>query len=436
MKMHTQKHEHRRLARACAWLGAVSVLAMAPCASATGNLPPPTVTITAPVNQATFTAPANLTLLATASSPNGAIKWVQFYNGTVYLGMATQAPFAVAWKNVAAGSYTIVAKANDATETGALSAPVTIKVTGSGGGSSPPPPPSNVHTVTVVNGTISGTNNTSANVASGNVVNITATAPPVGQVFQHWSANAPLANSFSPSTSFTMPAANVVATAGFYTPAPVPQPVATHPRLWLTPADLPKLQGWAIATNPIYQQGLKPLLNAAVVTYNTQFFPNGVPNANWPDLGDTQGYQGLLTEQYVLLFAFNSLIDPSPSARIAHAQRARNLIMVAMNQAAQGALSGAPFRDPLFSVYNRANFASECWPLVVDWIYHAVDASQQPILTTADKATIRTVFLRWANECLNASTTGGDHPSPIGVTNSTALVPGGAYRMAANNYYL
>ena len=37
--------------------------------------------------------------------------------------------------------------------------------------------------------------------------------------------------------------------------------------------------------------------------------------------------------------------------------------MYAMNQAALGHLSGAPFRDPVFAVYNRANGSGEQWPL-------------------------------------------------------------------------
>src|ERR1700694_4976718 len=36
-----------------------------------------------------------------------------------------------------------------------------------------------------------------------------------------------------------------------------------------------------------------------------------------------------------------------------------------------------------------------------------------------------------------ASTTGGTHPSPVGVINNPQLLPGNRpYRMAANNYYL
>ena len=58
------------------------------------------------------------------------------------------------------------------------------------------------------------------------------------------------------------------------------------------------------------------VLNQAINIYNTQFFPNGVPNPNYPDPGDTQGYTGYLTEQYGAVLAFNSLIDPSPTNRI------------------------------------------------------------------------------------------------------------------------
>jgi hypothetical protein len=221
------------------------------------------------------------------------------------------------------------------------------------------------------------------------------------------------------------------------TASAVPFPVSGHPRLWITQNDLPRLRSWATSSNPIYQQGMLPVLNQAISIYTTQFFPGGNPNPNYPDPGDTQGYVGYLTEQYAVIFAFNSLIDPNPVARITYAQYARNLLMYAMNQAALGHLSGAPFRDPLFAVYNRANGQGEQWPLIVDWIYNATDSGGHPILTASDKLTIRNVFMQWADDCLNAYTTGGDHPSPIGVTNSTQLLPGNQpYRMAANNYYI
>lgn len=322
--------------------------------------------------------------------------------------------------NALAPSTTLVMPAASTTVTATYSGPVQ--------------PPPTLYKLTVANGSGSGS------YAANTTVAISANNPPAGQIFVNWTG-AGVANSAANDTTVTMPASNLTVTANYAPSIPlgttIPQPVTGHPRLWLTAADLPKFRSWAVATNPVYQQGLVPLLNQAIADYNTKFFPGGQPNPVNPDLGDTQGYQGLITEQYALIFALHSLIDPNPAARIQHAQRARNLIMVPMNIAAQGALPGAPFRDPLFSVYNRANATSEAWPLVVDWIYSALDANQQPILTAQDKATIRTVFLRWANECLNAYTTGGDHPAPVGVENSLSLLPGGnAYRMAANNYYL
>ncbi len=286
------------------------------------------------------------------------------------------------------------------------------------------------YALTVVSGTGSG------QYAANAVVPISANPAPAGQVFVNWTG-ATVADANAPATTLNMPAANTTVTANYGTPPPIPYPVTTHPRLWITQSDLPRLQSWAVSSNQIYQQGMLPVLTQAVNIYNTQFFPGGVPNPNYPDPGDTQGYTGYLTEQYGAVLAFNSLIDPNPANRILYAQYARNLIMYAMNIAALGPLSGAPFRDPAFPTYNRANGQGEQWPLIVDWIYNATDATGAPILTTADKATIRTVFLLWANECLNASTAGGDHPTPVGVANSLQLLPNNLpYRMASNNYYI
>ncbi|HXR08385.1 MAG TPA: putative Ig domain-containing protein [Candidatus Acidoferrum sp.] len=293
--------------------------------------------------------------------------------------------------------------------------------------------PAPTYALVVVNG--SGSGNFTANTT----VSITADAAPAGEVFGTWSG-AIVANPTATNTTLVMPSNDVTVTAnyGFAPPAVtnVPQPVTGHPRLWITPADLPRLQSWAVATNPIYEEGLVPLLRQCVSDYQSQFFPGGSPNAVYPDLGDSQGYTGLLSEQYMMVFALNALIDPNPAARIQYAQYAHDLMMYAMNQAAQGPLANAPFRDPTFPIYNRASFSSESWPLTLDWLYNATNASGQFIFTAQDKATIRKAFLIWASECLTASTTGGDSPQPVGAMNNPVLLPGGkAYRMAANNYY-
>jgi hypothetical protein len=84
--------------------------------SVTVNQPanqPPTVSLTAPVNNATFTAPASIIISANATDPDGSIAYVEFYNGTTKLGQSTTAPYSYTWSNAAAGTYLITARATD-----------------------------------------------------------------------------------------------------------------------------------------------------------------------------------------------------------------------------------------------------------------------------------------------------------------------------------
>ena len=81
---------------------------------------PPTVSITAPANNATFTAPATVSITANAADSDGSITQVQFYGGDLnsnpsatLLTTDTTAPYSFDLINVAAGSYTITAKATD-----------------------------------------------------------------------------------------------------------------------------------------------------------------------------------------------------------------------------------------------------------------------------------------------------------------------------------
>jgi len=74
---------------------------------------PPTVSLTAPASNATFTAPATIAIAANATDSDGSVAKVVFYNGTTKLGEDTSAPYAFSWSSVTAGSYTITAKAID-----------------------------------------------------------------------------------------------------------------------------------------------------------------------------------------------------------------------------------------------------------------------------------------------------------------------------------
>src|SRR6185369_919739 len=89
---------------------------------------PPTVSISSPANGATFTTPANLTITASASDTDGSVVNVEFYNGATLLGTAGTAPYTFSWNNVAAGNYTLTARATDNVGTATTSGPINITV--------------------------------------------------------------------------------------------------------------------------------------------------------------------------------------------------------------------------------------------------------------------------------------------------------------------
>lgn len=198
-------------------------------------------------------------------------------------------------------------------------------------------------------------------------------------------------------------------------------PGGGHPRLWVRPDDLPRLRSWAVPGNPIYQEGLRVRAEEAVQDVDG-------PNPPVPRLDEgSREPEEYATEKYAELFAFMSLIHPDAAARDDYARRATNLLMFVMNQAALGAAENVPFRDPAFYAQdsNRGRAMGEGWPLTVDWVY--------PRLSAADKATIRKVFLRWADELVN---TGYHHPEPVGVTNDPALLADRSQvRWAGNNHF-
>ncbi|MDP9846929.1 glycoside hydrolase family 48 protein [Streptosporangium lutulentum] len=91
---------------------------------------PPTAAITSPSAGATFTAPATVAIAANAADGDGTVAKVDFLNGTTLLGSDTTAPYAYNWTGVAAGSYSLTARATDNQGAVTTSAPVGISVTG------------------------------------------------------------------------------------------------------------------------------------------------------------------------------------------------------------------------------------------------------------------------------------------------------------------
>jgi len=76
--------------------------------------PSPTVSITNPVNNAVFAAPANVTLRATATVSSGSVTNVEFFGNSTSLGSVQAAPFNLTTGNLAAGSYALNAVATAA----------------------------------------------------------------------------------------------------------------------------------------------------------------------------------------------------------------------------------------------------------------------------------------------------------------------------------
>jgi hypothetical protein len=89
---------------------------------------PPTVSLTSPASGATFTAPATLRLAATAADGDGSIDHVDFLRNGMVVGTTTTAPYAYTLTDVAAGNYTLTARAVDDKGATTLSAPVGIAV--------------------------------------------------------------------------------------------------------------------------------------------------------------------------------------------------------------------------------------------------------------------------------------------------------------------
>lgn len=88
---------------------------------------PPTVAITSPGNNSTFTTAQQVTIEATANDPDGSITKVEFFDGANLIGTDTVAPYAFAGA-FAQGTHTLTAKATDNANVSTTSGQVTIVV--------------------------------------------------------------------------------------------------------------------------------------------------------------------------------------------------------------------------------------------------------------------------------------------------------------------
>jgi plastocyanin len=90
---------------------------------------PPAISILSPANGANFSAPADISVLADASDPGGAVTQVQFFMNGTPIGADLDAPYTATANNLGPGNYTISATATD--NSGATaSASVSVTVSG------------------------------------------------------------------------------------------------------------------------------------------------------------------------------------------------------------------------------------------------------------------------------------------------------------------
>jgi len=73
----------------------------------------PTASITSPASGASYTAPATITITASASDSDGTITRVDFYRGSTLIASDTSSPYSAVWSDAPAGSYTLTAVAFD-----------------------------------------------------------------------------------------------------------------------------------------------------------------------------------------------------------------------------------------------------------------------------------------------------------------------------------
>lgn len=90
---------------------------------------PPTVTITRPLTQAGYSAPASVHVFANASDSDGSVTKVDFLlDGSVRATVTAPGSFDATLANIGAGTHTLTARATDNLNGTATSAPITISV--------------------------------------------------------------------------------------------------------------------------------------------------------------------------------------------------------------------------------------------------------------------------------------------------------------------
>ena len=101
---------------------------------------PPSVSLTSPANGSGAVAPASVLLQATASDPETSVIRVDFYAGSTLIASDSTSPYSYQWSAVAAGTYSITARAVDTEGAVGVSAAALVTVRDVGAVSASPSP--------------------------------------------------------------------------------------------------------------------------------------------------------------------------------------------------------------------------------------------------------------------------------------------------------
>jgi plastocyanin len=89
---------------------------------------PPTISLTAPAPGTVYAAPADVKLSTTTTAGTGSVTNVQFFANSTSLGSTTISPVNFTASNLAAGNYSLTAKAQNSVGLATTSSPISITV--------------------------------------------------------------------------------------------------------------------------------------------------------------------------------------------------------------------------------------------------------------------------------------------------------------------